>query len=111
LRSAALASGVAVDAGPATMNSVLASASVSPLRSVRAPPMSCQPPLRPGCEYTGIPAMASASRSRRAVLTDTSSSVASSVAVTRPRACNTSSMATSRSARMWPIFALNLVTT
>ena len=41
LRSAALASGVAVDDGPATMNSVRASAAVSPLRSVRAPPISC----------------------------------------------------------------------
>ena len=50
------------------MNSVRASAAVSPLRSVRAPPISDQPPPRPACEYTGMPAIASASRSRRAVL-------------------------------------------
>ena len=50
LRSAALASGVAVDDGPATRNSVRASAAVSPLRSVRAPPISDQPPPRPACE-------------------------------------------------------------
>ena len=100
LRSAALASGVAVDDGPATMNSVRASAAVSPLRSVRAPPSSCHPPPLPAWEYTGMPAMASASRSRRAVLTDTSSSSASSAAVTRPLAWSTSSVATRRSARM-----------
>ena len=50
LRSAALASGVAVDDGPATMNSVRASAAVSPLRSVRAPPISDHPPPLPACE-------------------------------------------------------------
>ena len=50
LRSAALASGVAVDDGPATMNRVRASAAVSPLRSVRAPPISDQPPPLPACE-------------------------------------------------------------
>src|SRR5690606_9152 len=42
----------------------------------------------------------SASRSRRAVATETSSSVASSAAVTRPRACISSRAATSRSARI-----------
>ena len=39
LRSAAFASGVTADDGPATRNSVRASAAVSPLRSVRAPPI------------------------------------------------------------------------
>ena len=47
LRSAALTSGVAADAGPATRNRARASDAVSPLRSVRPPPASCQPPLRP----------------------------------------------------------------
>src|SRR4051794_35326789 len=48
--------------------------------------------------------MPSASRSRRAVRSDTSSSSATSAAVTWPRACNSSRMATSRSARTAPIF-------
>ena len=100
LRRAAFASGVAVDDGPAIMNSVRASAAVSPERSVRAPPSSVHPPPLPGCEYTGMPAMARASRSRRAVLTDTSNSSASSAAVMRPLAWSTSSVATRRSARM-----------
>ena len=65
LRNAALTSGVAADDGPATRNRARASAAVRPLRSVRAPPMSCQPPLRPGFEYTGTPAMPRASRSLR----------------------------------------------
>lgn len=56
-------------------------------------------PHRLGCGYTGMPAAESASRSRRAVATDTSSSSAGSAAVTRPRACITSRVATSRSAR------------
>ncbi len=67
---------------PRRRNSARASSAVSPLRSVRAPPSSCQPPPRPACEYTGNPAALSASRSRRAVFSDTSSSVASSRAVT-----------------------------
>src|SRR5215471_5507720 len=49
-----------------------------------------------------MPAVDSASRSRRAVATDTSSSLASSAAVTRPRACMSKSAATRRSARMAP---------
>src|SRR6516165_7622900 len=49
-----------------------------------------------------MPAVDSASRSRRAVATDTSSSLASSAAVTRPRACMSKSAATRRSARMVP---------
>src|SRR5688572_17995249 len=47
-----------------------------------------------------MPAVDSASRSRRAVATDTSSSVATSAAVTRPRACMSRRVATNRSARM-----------
>src|SRR5918911_4099545 len=46
-----------------------------------------------------MPAEESASRSRRAVATDTSSSSASLAAVSRPRACMSSRAATSRSAR------------
>ena len=108
LRSAAFASGVTADDGPATRNSVRASAAVSPLRSVRAPPTSDHPPPRPGCEYTGMPAIDSASRSRRAVRIDTSSSSATSAAVTRPRDWRNSRVATRRSARMRSI-APNLV--
>ena len=47
LRRAAFTWGVADDDGPATRNRARASAAVSPLRSVRPPPASCQPPLRP----------------------------------------------------------------
>src|SRR4029453_5509652 len=78
---------------------VRASAAVRPLRSVRAPPSSDQPPPRPAWEYTGIPAIASASRSRRAVRSEISSSSASPAAVTRPRAWRISRTATRRSAR------------
>lgn len=46
-----------------------------------------------------MPATDNASRSRRAVATDTSSSAASPAAVTRPRACINSRVATSRSVR------------
>ena len=59
LRSAARTSGVAA-AGPAMRKSARASSAVSPLRSVRAPPISSHPPPRPGWEYTGTPAMAQA---------------------------------------------------
>src|SRR5438309_11246691 len=45
-----------------------------------------------------MPAADSASRSRRAVRIDTSSSAATSAAVTRLRACSSRSVATSRSA-------------
>ena len=55
LRSAALTSGVAVDAGPATRNSARASAALSPLRSVRAPPRRCHPPFRPWLRVDGDP--------------------------------------------------------
>src|SRR4051794_10568436 len=47
-----------------------------------------------------MPAADSASRSRRAVRSDTSSSAATSAAVTRVRACSSNSVATSRSALM-----------
>ena len=50
LRSAARTSGVAAEEGPATRNRARASGSVSPLRSVRPPPASRQPPLRPRSE-------------------------------------------------------------
>src|SRR3954452_19454413 len=55
-----------------------------------------------------MPAIASASRSRRAVFTEISNSPASSAAVTRPRACSTSSVATRRSARMGASVAVEL---
>src|SRR2546423_8986161 len=48
----------------------------------------------------GRPAMPRASRSRRAVRSDTSSSAATSAAVTWPRVCRSMRMATKRSARM-----------
>ena len=48
LRSAAFASPEAAAAGPASRNSACASVADSPLRSVRAPPTSDQPPPRPG---------------------------------------------------------------
>src|SRR5262249_55340927 len=99
LRSAAFASPETA-AGPASRDSACASAAGSPLRAGRAPPTSGQPPPRPGCGDTGIPAADSASRSRRAVATDTSSSPASSAAVTRLRACMSRRAATRRSARM-----------
>ena len=84
LRSAVFALGATVADGPATRNSARASAAVNPLRSVRAPPSNSQPPPLPGVAYTGTPAAARASRSRRAVLTDTSSSVANFRADVRP---------------------------
>ena len=46
-------SGVAVDDGPATRNSVRASSAVSPLRSVRAPPISDHPPPLAGLGVDG----------------------------------------------------------
>src|SRR5882672_8134418 len=46
-----------------------------------------------------MPADDNASRSRRAVATEISSSCATSAAVTRPRACISNSTATNRSAR------------
>src|SRR3954468_24180712 len=46
-----------------------------------------------------MPAVARASRSRRAVARDTSSSAATSAAVTRPRDCMSRRVATNRSAR------------
>ena len=49
-----------------------------------------------------MPAIDNASRSRRAVRVDTSSSLATSSAVTRPRACRNRRVATRRSARMAP---------
>ena len=52
----------------------------------------------------GRPAVESDSRSRRAVFTETSSSLASSAAVTRPRACMRRSAATNRSARMSAVY-------
>ena len=39
-----------------SLNSARTSSALSPLRSVRAPPSSDQPPPRPGCGYTGTPA-------------------------------------------------------
>ena len=99
LRSAARTSGVADDDGPATRNRARASSAVRPLRSVRPPPASRHPPPRPCREYTGRPAVPRASRSRRAVRSDTSSSSATSAAVTWPRCWSRSRMATSRSAR------------
>src|SRR6266508_1396216 len=49
-----------------------------------------------------MPAVDSASRSRRAVATEISSSSATSAAVTRPRACISNNTATNRSARTTP---------
>jgi hypothetical protein len=95
LRSAVFASSDTAT-GPTRRNRACASVAVRPLRSVRAPPRSDQPPPRPGWGYTGMPADDSASSSRRAVAIDTSSSSASSAAVTRPRACSTSRAAMSR---------------
>jgi hypothetical protein len=47
LRNAACSCGLADDDGPAARNSARDSAAVSPLRSVRPPPASRQPPPRP----------------------------------------------------------------
>jgi len=104
LLSAASTAGVAVEAGPATRNKARASFADSPDRSVRAPPTSRQPPPRPCTEYTGTPAMDSASRSRRAVRSETSKSRAASDAVTCSRCCSRGTRATSRSARIRPHF-------
>ncbi len=93
------------DSRPATaaiISSDSASGARSPVRSVRAPPSSRQPPWYPRLEYTGMPAELSASRSRRAVRSLTSSSAATSRAVTVPRAWSRSRVATRRSARMNP---------
>ncbi|GAA3464087.1 hypothetical protein GCM10018963_61000 [Saccharothrix longispora] len=96
--------------GPNNKNNARASDEVNPLRSVRARPTNRQPPPRPGCGYTGTPADDNASRSRRAVATDTSSSAANSAAVTRPRTCINNRAATNRSARMSPILAPKVLT-
>jgi hypothetical protein len=109
-RNAAFASGAIAAAGPTNKNNACASAAVNPLRSVRAPPTNRHPPPRPACGYTGIPAADNASRSRRAVATEISSSAASSAAVTRPRDCINNNVATSRSARIGESLAHKVLT-
>ena len=86
LRRAALTSGVADAEGPATRNSARASAAVRPAE-VRPGPADQRPaaaPSRPASTPGSRPS-AKASRSRRAVRSEISSSAATSAAVTRAR--------------------------